>query len=183
MKNSLTGAKKVFAIEASNVATLSRKIVSDNGLDSIISVFHGRVEDFKLPSDVSCVDIIVSEWMGFYLLHEGMLDSVIHARDKFLSKSGLMFPESAAIYASPCSVPTIFDVEFEGVNLRTFAKEIRTQKSKKPQIQVMEDKNLLHEGTIIAWIDLKDVSLEELNEFDVKEVFGKITIFFQKTIF
>jgi type I protein arginine methyltransferase len=36
--------------------------------------------------------------MGFFLLYEGMLDSVIYARDKFLKKDGLMFPERAKIY-------------------------------------------------------------------------------------
>lgn len=40
--------------------------------------------------------------MGFYLLHEGMLDSVLHARDKFLKPGGLMFPQTATIYAAPC---------------------------------------------------------------------------------
>jgi len=44
------------------------------------------------------VDIIISEWMGFCLLYEGMLDSVIYARDKFLKKDGFMFPERAKIY-------------------------------------------------------------------------------------
>lgn len=54
------------------------------------------------------MDIIVSEWMGFYLLHESMLDSVVHARDKFLRSGGLMFPDTAQIYAAPCSVPDLF---------------------------------------------------------------------------
>ena len=30
------------------------------------------------------VDIIVSEWMGYYLVHESMLNTVIYARDKWL---------------------------------------------------------------------------------------------------
>uniref|UniRef100_A0A336LS43 type I protein arginine methyltransferase n=1 Tax=Culicoides sonorensis TaxID=179676 RepID=A0A336LS43_CULSO len=166
------GAKKVFAVEASNVAKLSEKIIAANKLDHIITVFNGKVEDFQLPNDIKNVDIIVSEWMGFYLLHEGMLDSVLYARDKFLSPTGWMFPESAAIYASPCSVPTKFDSEdFEGVDLSLLAKELRTQKSHKPQIEILAPENLLHEGNIIAWIDLKEVTLEELQEFDVKEVF------------
>jgi type I protein arginine methyltransferase len=59
------------------------------------------VEDVVLPDNIK-VDIIVSEWMGFYLLHEGMLDSVLEARDKFLKEDGEMFPESATIYISPC---------------------------------------------------------------------------------
>lgn len=44
------------------------------------------------------VDIIISEWMGFCLLYESMLDSVLFARDRFLVKDGLMFPDRAKIY-------------------------------------------------------------------------------------
>jgi len=34
------------------------------------------------------VDIIVSEWMGYFLLYESMLNSVLVARDKFLKEDG-----------------------------------------------------------------------------------------------
>lgn len=51
-----------------------------------------------LDVDIPKVDIIISEWMGFCLLYEGMLDSVIYTRDKFLKKDGLLFPERAKIY-------------------------------------------------------------------------------------
>ena len=44
-----------------------------------------QVEDVKLNEKV---DVIVSEWMGFYLVHESMLNSVIKARDKFLTEDG-----------------------------------------------------------------------------------------------
>lgn len=57
------------------------------------------MEEITLPEQV---DIIVSEWMGFYLFHEGMLDSVITARDKFLKPRGLIFPEISTLYSSPC---------------------------------------------------------------------------------
>lgn len=43
------------------------------------------------------VDIIVSEWMGYFLLFEGMLDSVIHARDKYLKPGGLLLPNRCTI--------------------------------------------------------------------------------------
>jgi protein arginine N-methyltransferase 1 len=65
-------AKKVYAIEASSLAELSREIIRENGFESIIQVHQKRLEDFHLPSlDDQQVDIIISEWMGFYLLHEG----------------------------------------------------------------------------------------------------------------
>lgn len=44
------------------------------------------------------MDAIVSEWMGFCLLYESMLDSVLDARDRLLKEGGLMFPERARIY-------------------------------------------------------------------------------------
>lgn len=53
-----------------------------------MEVIHGKVEDIELPEKV---DVIISEWMGFYLLHEAMLDSVLYARDKFLKPGGIHF--------------------------------------------------------------------------------------------
>ena len=49
------------------------------------------MEEVKLPVDK--VDIIISEWMGYFLLYESMLDSVLWARDKYMVKGGLMFPD------------------------------------------------------------------------------------------
>jgi len=54
------------------------------------------MEEVELP--VEKVDIIISEWMGYFLLFEGMVSSVIHARDKYLKKGGLMLPNAARIY-------------------------------------------------------------------------------------
>jgi len=33
------------------------------------------------------VDIIISEWMGYFLLYESMLDTVLVARDKYLVRA------------------------------------------------------------------------------------------------
>jgi hypothetical protein len=35
------------------------------------------------------VDVIVSEWMGYFLFYESMLPAVIHARDKWLVDGGI----------------------------------------------------------------------------------------------
>jgi len=45
-----------------------------------VTIIKGKVEEVKLPVDK--VDIIVSEWMGYFLFYESMLDTVIIARDK-----------------------------------------------------------------------------------------------------
>lgn len=42
----------------------------------------GKIEEIELPTPK--VDVIISEWMGYFLLFENMLDSVLYARDKWL---------------------------------------------------------------------------------------------------
>jgi type I protein arginine methyltransferase len=46
------------------------------------------------------VDIIISEWMGYFLLRESMLDSVLVARDRFLKPGGALYPSHARLYVA-----------------------------------------------------------------------------------
>lgn len=62
------GAKKVYAVEASPMATFTQLFVEHNNMQDVIEVIHGKIEQVELG--VEKVDIIISEWMGFYLLHE-----------------------------------------------------------------------------------------------------------------
>lgn len=153
------------------MAKLSKEIITENGYDDIIEVFNCRIEDFTLP-DENKVDIIVSEWMGFYLLHEGMLDSVILARDRFLKPDGLLFPDRAIIYCSPCMLPSHFDKwdNVSGVKLTKFAEHLRKQKSSKPEVITLNKEALLADESVIAFIDLNDVSALELDRFDFNEL-------------
>nr|XP_023022687.1 probable protein arginine N-methyltransferase 6.1 [Leptinotarsa decemlineata] len=73
------------------------------------NVIHCKVEQLDLPEKV---DIIVSEWMGFYLLHEAMLDSVIVARDKFLKQDGICLWFTCN-FPSKFSEPVILSTEPE----------------------------------------------------------------------
>lgn len=90
------GAKHVYAIENAEIALFAEEIIKRNGLSSKITVIKGKMEEVKLPVDH--VDIIISEWMGYFLLYESMLDSVLWARDKYLVKGGKMLPDRATMY-------------------------------------------------------------------------------------
>lgn len=48
----------------------------------VVTIIKGKVEEVDLP--VEGVDIIISEWMGYCLFYESMLNTVIYARDKWL---------------------------------------------------------------------------------------------------
>lgn len=45
------------------------------------TVLQGKAEEVELPEKV---DVVVSEWMGYMLLYETMLPSVLYVRDKWL---------------------------------------------------------------------------------------------------
>lgn len=90
------GAKHVYGIECSEIVRIARKIAAANGLDDRVTFVEGKAEEIELP--VEKVDIIVSEWMGYFLLYESMLDTVIYCRNKWLAEDGLMFPDKAHLY-------------------------------------------------------------------------------------
>lgn len=89
------GAAHVYAIECSSIADQAKQIVKDNGFDDVVTIVHGKAEEVTLPVDK--VDIIISEWMGYFLLYESMLDTVIYARDKWLAPGGLVFPDTCRL--------------------------------------------------------------------------------------
>uniref|UniRef100_A0ACD6A500 Uncharacterized protein n=1 Tax=Avena sativa TaxID=4498 RepID=A0ACD6A500_AVESA len=92
------GARKVYAVEATNVAEHARELVRANGVADIVEVIQGTMEDIVLPEKV---DVIISEWMGYYLLRESMFDSVICARDRWLNPGGVMYPSHARMWLAP----------------------------------------------------------------------------------
>ncbi|XP_075994298.1 protein arginine N-methyltransferase 6 [Genypterus blacodes] len=100
------GAKKVYAVEACSIADQAVKIVKQNKMEDRIEVIRGTVETVDLPEQV---EVIVSEWMGYALLHESMLNSVIYARDKWLKPGGLILPSKAELYIAPISDTVVED--------------------------------------------------------------------------
>uniref|UniRef100_A0A5K3FA21 type I protein arginine methyltransferase n=1 Tax=Mesocestoides corti TaxID=53468 RepID=A0A5K3FA21_MESCO len=75
------GAKRVYAVEASNMAEHCQVLVKSNKLAGRIVVVSGKIEDITLPEPV---DVIISEPMGYMLYNERMLETYVHAR-KFLA--------------------------------------------------------------------------------------------------
>jgi len=90
------GAKQVIGIECSSIIEQAQQIVDANGFTEKITLVKGRVEEVEIP--VEKVDIIISEWMGYFLLYESMLDSVIFARDKWLVPGGMLLPDKAVLH-------------------------------------------------------------------------------------
>jgi len=159
------GAKRVYAVEASSLAKVLPKVAEINGYAETIKVIHSRVEDVKLRVEEK-VDIIVSEWMGFYLLHEAMLDSVLFARDNFLNPvGGLLFPNTAQIFAAPCKLPeekfSFWNKPQYSFDLSPFA-EVSRQFKEKPEVVQLSGDDLLSDPQLLWTLDLMKVTSKDL---------------------
>lgn len=99
------GAARVIAVDNSGIITKAMGNIAMNGMSDRITCIRGKIEEISLPEGVDKVDIIVSEWMGYCLLYEAMLDSVLYARDKWLKPDGLMVPSHCTLHLAPVADP------------------------------------------------------------------------------
>ena len=159
----LAGASHVYAIEYADIADYSKEIIKKNNLENKITIFKEKVEEVELPCDK--VDIIISEWMGYFLLYESMLDTVLFARDKWLKNNGLILPDRAKIYLCGLedknykfskidSWDNIFDFDF------SFLKGTAISE---PLIDVCNKNNVISNCKKVFDINLYNVKKEDLD--------------------
>ncbi|KAI1720875.1 ribosomal protein l11 methyltransferase (PrmA) domain-containing protein [Ditylenchus destructor] len=160
------GARKVFAIEYSNMAIRSREIIKDNKLDHIIEVIHGKVEDITtLPGGIEKADVIISEWMGYCLLYESMLNTVIYARDKWLHEEGVLFPDNAKLYLCAIEDRQYKDDKINwwdnvyGFNMSSIRRVAITE----PLVDVVDANQVVTNNGLIKEIDLYTVTVADLS--------------------
>lgn len=92
------GAKHVIGIDMSEIINQAKDIIKENGFEGKITLIKGKVEEVDLPAPYEKVDIIISEWMGYFLFYESMLETVLVARDRWLQPDGLILPDKANMY-------------------------------------------------------------------------------------
>jgi len=159
------GAKHVYAVDNANIYLKAKEIVDLNGFKDKITVINGKIEEIELP--VKEVDIIISEWMGYLLLYEGMFDSVIFAREKWLRKDGkgMLFPNRASM-----SLKGIDDINYwrekmdfwnsvYGYDYRTFQKWIQLE----PLVETCPINVISTEESCILDLDLMTATKKDLD--------------------
>jgi len=162
------GAKHVYAIEAAeHISNLCREIIDCNNYTDRVTVLSGRVEDVQLPNGI-LADTLISEWMGFYLLHESMLDSVIAARDRLLQPGGAICPSAATIYACPVSLKQFYRDNFDcwrnfyGFDFSPVCNAVRQSSQLHPEIMLVPKDTLLSDPQPVLSLDLQYVGTEDL---------------------
>ena len=157
------GAKHVYGIEFADIADYAKEIIKINKLSDKITILKSKVEEVKLP--VEKVDIIISEWMGYFLLYESMLDTVLYARDKWLQKDGYMLPDHATITLAGIedtdykSTKVNFWEDVYGVDMSCFKNAVIGE----PIVDVCPQKLINSSSCRILDIDLYTVKKEDLD--------------------
>uniref|UniRef100_A0AAY5ENF1 type I protein arginine methyltransferase n=1 Tax=Electrophorus electricus TaxID=8005 RepID=A0AAY5ENF1_ELEEL len=166
-----SGARKVIGVDQSEIIYQAMDIVRSNQLENTITLIRGRIEEVDLPVDK--VDIIISEWMGYFLLFESMLDSVLYARDRYLADGGSVYPDCCSI-----SLAAVGDTEKHRDriafwdNVYGFKMEcMKNSVLSEAVVEVLKPETLISEPAVIQTLDCNDVTISELEftaEFTLK---------------
>jgi len=152
-------------VEAGPLSASLAEVAAQNGFSEVISVFACAVEDAALPCQA---DVLVSEWMGFHLLHEAMLDSVLYARLRWLKPGGRMLPEAASLFAAPVNMDTLcgerfgFLADVRGFDLSCLAPLAAQQMLEAPQVVVVDAAQLIAPPAEVFHLDLNTATPADL---------------------
>ena len=106
------GARNVVGVDGSyRIADVARMNVGANGLQDKIEIIEGKLEDMDSIRGAP-FDVIVSEWMGYGLFFESMLDTVLYARDKYLKPDGALLPDVCCIKIAGFTKLATVDFDF-----------------------------------------------------------------------
>ncbi|CAK9144099.1 unnamed protein product [Ilex paraguariensis] len=157
------GAKHVYAVECSSMADMAQEIVKSNGFSNVITVLKGKVEEIELP--VAQVDIIISEWMGYFLLYENMLDTVLYARNKWLASSGLVLPDKASLYLT-----AIEDADYKEDKIEFWnnvygfdMKCIRKQAMMEPLVDTVDQNQIVTNSQLLKTMDISKMAAGDVS--------------------
>src|SRR5688500_18130745 len=73
------GARKVYAVDQSDIADAAARLVVENRLADRVEVIKGQASELQLPEKA---DVLISEWLGHVAFVEGMLPDVLSARNR-----------------------------------------------------------------------------------------------------
>ena len=99
------GAKTVTGIDKAKVRKLMKAKLTELNVKDIIFINKSVEELVESGKNVKKYDVIVSEWMGYFLLFENMIASIYYARKHLLTDRGTMIPSRANMYLTIAGYP------------------------------------------------------------------------------
>ncbi|XP_076466988.1 protein arginine N-methyltransferase 3-like isoform X2 [Babylonia areolata] len=157
------GAGLVIGVDQSDIIYSAMDIARENGLEGKITFLKGRMDRVQLPCDK--VDIIISEWMGYFLLFESMLDTVICARNKYLADGGKVYPDKCSMWLAGICDDALraravdFWNDVYGFKMSCLKAEVMTQTA----VEVIGDGKMITSPCLIKEFDVNTCTLPDVN--------------------
>ncbi len=96
------GARRVYAVEASDIAEVSARVLSANGVEDRVTLIPGWSRQIELPERA---DLLVSEVIGNEPLEEEILETTLDARRRLLKPDARLIPHTLTLLARPLLLP------------------------------------------------------------------------------
>jgi 16S rRNA G966 N2-methylase RsmD len=101
----LAGARHVYAIERTGIASLAQQVFDANGLKERVTLLRGSSLQLELPEKA---DVLVCELLGNDPLQEDVRRTTTDAIARLLKPSARILPERIRMLALPLSLPQDF---------------------------------------------------------------------------
>lgn len=162
------GAKHVIAIDNSGIIERAKEIAKENGFENKITFIRNKAEQIEeLAGVCDKVDIIISEWMGYCLLFESMLPSVLFVRDRWLRPgTGRVYPDVSSLHLVGMSAPgyrkarvDFWKKDVYGFTMNSIASRVHLE----PGVDHMQDYEVITDAQKFFEIDCNKVKAEQLD--------------------
>ncbi|XP_062194581.1 probable protein arginine N-methyltransferase 3 [Phragmites australis] len=176
------GASRVVAVDGSEkMVSVATQVSKNNGLlhdenkeveqkrsPQVINVVHTKAEELnhKIQIPPSGFDVLVSEWMGYCLLYESMLSSVLYARDHFLKPGGAILPDTATILGAGFGkggTSLLFWENVYGFDMSCIGKEVTSTSARFPVVDVVSSQDIVTETAVLHSFDLATMKETEMD--------------------
>jgi len=163
------GARRVYAIEETDVAEVAEAVIRDNGLQKVITVLKANSSDVTLPEPA---DILIAELVGHFLFEEGIVEAIAAARDILLKPKGRIIPLGAKVFLAPVELAEHFDeVSFWDTWQNPTLAAIRSKAANTAYVETVAEESLLAEPAEIFNVDFTRIGvglLETIASFDFR---------------
>ena len=97
-----SGASRVYAVEASDIAEVAGKVFAANGVTDTVELVPGWSRQIELPEPA---DLLVAEIIGNEPFEEEILETTLDARHRLLKPDARLIPHRLTLLARPLRLP------------------------------------------------------------------------------
>jgi protein arginine N-methyltransferase 1 len=152
------GASRVYGIEHGYAIEVARELARHNGVADRITFIQGLSTEIELPETV---DVVVTETLWNFGLGEGILASIVDARERFLRPGGTLMPRWIELVSAPVEHADLYEAKLEtwqrtldGIDL----SPLRSLASNTVHIAEFRPQQLLGEPAVLTRVDLRSFS-------------------------